>query len=113
MKPLYWVVKRNPREGALWEKLEELPIEFDEFTELFSRQVVERKLKKKEDAVVKQPKVTHAKLLDSKRSQNVGILIKSLGLDIEVVRTAVMDFDLRDVDLETIEKVYESVSGVN
>jgi len=95
----------------LWEKLEEIPVEsWEDFTELFGRQVVERKLKKTEEQEVKVQRVVAAKVLDSKRSQNVGILIKSLNLDIDTVRHAVIEFDLSNLSLETIEKVYESVS---
>lgn len=64
----------------LWDKLEEAEIEdIKEFSDLFSRQVVERKpTKKKED---KPSKVQAMKILDSKRSQNVGILASSLHVD--------------------------------
>lgn len=88
-------------------------IELADFTDLFSRQVVERKLRKKDEDenAGKTPKVTYAKILDSKRSQNVGILVKSLNLDIETVRHAVIEFDTSAVDLETIQKVYDSVSS--
>jgi formin 2 len=64
----------------LWEKLEEAEIEdLKEFSDLFSRQVVERKpTKKKEETPCK---VQAMKILDSKRSQNVGILASSLHVD--------------------------------
>lgn len=64
----------------LWDKLQEAEIEdIKEFSDLFSRQVVERKpTKKKED---KPSKVQAMKILDSKRSQNVGILASSLHVD--------------------------------
>ena len=70
--------------SKLWETLDELEIEsWDDFTTLFSRQVVEKKPKK---AVEEKPvKVQSMKILDSKRSQNVGILVKSLNLDIQTV----------------------------
>jgi len=94
-------------EVKLWEKLEELPVEnWDDFTTLFSRQVVEKKVVKKvEDKPVKQQSI---KILDSKRSQNVGILVKSLNLDIENVKNAVFEFDLSVISLETLEKILEN-----
>ncbi|CAL8124173.1 unnamed protein product [Orchesella dallaii] len=127
MKPLYWTriqirlpaqqpvpkpeteTTDGPKKEKLWEKLEEIQVEsWEDFTELFGRQVVERKLKKTEEQEVKVQKIVAAKVLDSKKSQNVGILIKSLNLDIETVRHAVIEFDLSNLSLETLEKVYES-----
>jgi len=73
------------KEGKLWDSLEELPVkDWNDFTTLFSRQVVEKKLPKK----VEEKPVKHqsAKILDSKRSQNVGILIKSMNIDIDTVK---------------------------
>jgi formin 2 len=69
-----------PVTGLLWDKLQEAEIEdIKQFSDLFSRQVVERKpTKKKED---KPSKVQAMKILDSKRSQNVGILASSLHVD--------------------------------
>lgn len=64
----------------LWDQLEEAQIdEMKEFSDLFSRQVVERKPTKKKEE--KPSKVQAMKILDSKRSQNVGILSSSLHVD--------------------------------
>jgi formin 2 len=66
--------------GLLWDKLEEAEIEdIQVFSDLFSRQVVERKPTKKKEE--KPSKVQAMKILDSKRSQNVGILASSLHVD--------------------------------
>lgn len=84
---MFWICVFSPTPSVpaagtelLWHKLEEAEIEnIKEFSDLFSRQVVERKpTKKKED---KPSKVQAMKILDSKRSQNVGILASSLHVD--------------------------------
>lgn len=64
----------------LWDQLEEAQIDdMKEFSDLFSRQVVERKPTKKKEE--KPSKMQAMKILDSKRSQNVGILSSSLHVD--------------------------------
>ena len=79
MRPLYWTriqVPANHDQAQLdtqdlWEELEEIPIELDEFDSLFSRPQVQPKAKKenKKKDSDEAPKVTAAKLLDPKRSQ--------------------------------------------
>ncbi|KAJ8967555.1 hypothetical protein NQ314_002871 [Rhamnusium bicolor] len=99
MKPLYWTrilappdITEESQQIALWKEIDELPLEsLSEFTELFSRQVVTRKptIKKQEQKA----KVEAVKLLDSKRSQNVGILAQSLRADIQEIENAIYNFD--------------------
>ena len=84
MRPLYWTriqVPANHDQAQLetqdlWEELEEIPIELDEFDSLFSRPQVQPKAKKenKKKDSDETPKVTAAKLLDPKRSQVCFIL---------------------------------------
>lgn len=92
----------------VWEKIDELPVQnWEDFHKLFARQVVEKKVvKKKEEKPVK---VQSIKILDSKRSQNVGILIKSLNLEIEMVKQAIFEFDLSVINQEVLEKILEIV----
>ncbi|PNF17727.1 hypothetical protein B7P43_G07384 [Cryptotermes secundus] len=125
MKPLYWTRIIVPPSGQpapvassstpsvpaagtelLWHKLEEAEIEdIKEFSDLFSRQVVERKpTKKKED---KPSKVQAMKILDSKRSQNVGILASSLHVDFSEIENAIYNFDTSVVNLEALQQIYE------
>lgn len=102
----------------MWEKLEEVSVgSWDDFTKLFSRQVIERKeLKaKKEDKV---PTVKAVSILDPKKAQNVGIFIRSNKLeddkrnpDISKIRDAVFELDLSEVKLETLEKILDIVSS--
>ncbi|XP_035706771.1 protein cappuccino isoform X3 [Folsomia candida] len=92
--------------SKVWEKLDEVPVpSWDDFHKLFSRQVVEKKITKKVE--VKPAKLQSIKILDSKRSQNVGILIKSLNLDIEHVKQAIFEFDLSVINSEVLEKILE------
>lgn len=118
MKPLYWtriiapsqLVVQEGSNSALWNEIEEISTdELDEFSRLFSRQVITRKpstvikveRKEKKDAV---------KLLDSKRSQNVGILAQSLHIDFQEIENAIYNFDTSIVSLEALQQIYEAVS---
>lgn len=95
-------------ESPLWSQLEEVPLEnMSEFTELFSRQVVTRKPTVKKVEVT--AKVAAVKLLDSKRSQNVGILAQSLHVDFQEIENAIYNFDTSIVSLESLQQIYEAV----
>lgn len=74
----------------------------------YFRQVVTRKpvVKKLEQKA----KVEAVKLLDSKRSQNVGILAQSLRADMHEIENAIYNFDTSIVSLETLQQIYEVVS---
>ncbi|GFQ85170.1 formin-2 [Trichonephila clavata] len=115
MKPLYWTriqVQDPPAaipetKTCLWQKLEEaVPSDLDEFTELFSRQTRERKAASKTKTKKDKTKEV-AKLLDQKRSQNVGILISSLRIEIADVENAVYNFDTSTLDLDALQALYE------
>ncbi|ENN75324.1 hypothetical protein D910_06612 [Dendroctonus ponderosae] len=131
MKPLYWtriLVKTEKLENssALWDEIDELPIETlpEDFMKLFSRQVggfIDAKnslilksnflkvvnrtptIKKQEQ----KPKVEVVKLLDSKRSQSVGILAHSLRQDFNEIENAIYTFDTSVVCLEALQQIYE------
>ncbi|XP_049823318.1 formin-2-like isoform X3 [Aethina tumida] len=112
MKPLYWtrIVAQNTAaeepSSALWTQIDELPLEdLHEFTDLFSRQVIVRTPTVKKE--VKKTKVEAVKLLDSKRSQNVGILAQSLHVDFQEIENAVYNFDTSIVSLEALQQIYE------
>jgi hypothetical protein len=68
---------KNSQDSKLWEKIEELPVaSWDDFTDLFGRQVIE----KKEPKVKVDEKPVTAKtfsVLDQKRAQMVGIFVRS------------------------------------
>lgn len=116
MKPLYWnrivVPKSEPigdTSAPLWVQLDEIPLEnISDFENLFSRQVITRKpTVKKVEAKVK---VEAVKLLDSKRSQNVGILAQSLHVEFQEIENAIYNLDTSIVSLEALQRIYESVS---
>ncbi|KYB25505.1 cappuccino [Tribolium castaneum] len=115
MKPLYWTrilapagtdSVNSPSSDALWTQIDELPLDsLNEFVDLFSRQVVTRKptVKKQEQKA----KAEAVKLLDSKRSQNVGILAQSLHVDFQEIENAIYNFDTSIVSLEALQQIYE------
>lgn len=108
-----FLIVSSPLEGTplepLWEKLEEAKIEdYSEFNELFSRQVVTKKPTKKKTR--NNSKQEPAKILDSKRSQNVGILSSSLHIDFSEIENAIYHFDTSVVSLEALQHIYEVVS---
>jgi formin 2 len=98
----------DPDNQDLWEELEETPIEVEEFDSLFSRPQVKPKAKKedKKESEKKSTKIVVAKLLDAKRSQNVGIFIKSKHLqDIIELENTIYNFDNSVIDFETLSQV--------
>lgn len=119
MKPLYWTrILANtippPAQGdsescfkPLWLEIEETSLgSIDEFTDLFSRQVVKAPAKKKVEV---KTKIKPVKILDSKRSQNVGILAQSLHVEFSEIENAVYNFDTSVVSLEALHQIYELV----
>ncbi|XP_074036306.1 formin protein cappuccino isoform X2 [Leptinotarsa decemlineata] len=115
MKPLYWTrilatqtdTTDDPKaKSALWREINELPLnDMSEFAELFSRQVVNRKPTVKK--IEQKNKVEPVKLLDGKRSQNVGILAQSLKIDTQEIENAIYNFDTSIVSLEALQQIYE------
>ncbi|XP_069465115.1 formin-2-like isoform X2 [Ambystoma mexicanum] len=96
MKPLYWTRillnnKRDSNAPLVWEAIDNLNLEYEEFEDLFSKAAVKKV----------------AKLLNTKRSQAVGILMSSLHLDMKDIRHAILNFDTSVVDLETIRALFE------
>ncbi|XP_044733985.1 protein cappuccino-like isoform X2 [Chrysoperla carnea] len=118
MKPLYWTrivipITNQPEpsidttDKPLWLQLEETPLpNITEFVDLFSRQVMTKKPTIKK--VEKPSKIQAVKILDSKRSQNVGILAQSLHVDFSEVENAIYNFDTSVVNLESLQQIYEA-----
>ncbi|XP_050346682.1 protein cappuccino isoform X2 [Nymphalis io] len=119
MKPLYWTrilaapilptcqgEAESTAVKPLWLEIEEAKLDnIDEFTDLFSRQVVKAPVKKKVE--VKTKKIQPIKILDSKRSQNVGILAQSLHIEFSEIENAIYNFDTSVVSLEALQQIYE------
>ncbi|XP_049867761.1 protein cappuccino-like isoform X2 [Pectinophora gossypiella] len=117
MKPLYWtrILAAPPPQAVdhgelvptkpLWLEIEETKLDnIDEFTDLFSRQVVKAPVKKKVEV---KTKIQPVKVLDSKRSQNVGILAQSLHVEFSEIENAIYNFDTSVVSLEALQQIYE------
>ena len=118
MRPLYWTriqVPNTPSDGTnngdvgtLWEDLEDIPIEVDEFDDMFSRPVIKVNKGRKENHEVKKEdpaKMAVTKLLDPKRSQNIGIFMKSNRLSIQEVENTIYNFDNSVIDFETLGQI--------
>ncbi|XP_054155040.1 formin-2-like [Oppia nitens] len=106
---------RPPKPKYLWDNIDESKHFIDdEFVDLFSRQVIEKKSKSKDgsakegDSAAKKPKAkVAANIIDSKRAHNVGILVRSLHLNIEDIENSVYNFDNSVIDSETLEQIFE------
>lgn len=100
--------KQKPvEEEILWLKIQETELEnLDEFGDLFSRQTI-KKRDKKESTAPKLKMVAKAKVLDSKRSQNIGIIVKSMHVDFSEVENAIYNCDTSVVSLEVLQQILE------
>lgn len=131
MKPLFWtrIVTKGPvvappvqteadapstdvpdgseteKTPELWQEIDETSLDnLDEFTELFSRQVVIPKKKTRDDKD-RPAKIETLKVLDSKRSQTVGIFARSLHVGFEEIEHAIYHCDTSVVSLETLQHI--------
>uniref|UniRef100_A0A8C2DNU2 Formin 2 n=1 Tax=Cyprinus carpio TaxID=7962 RepID=A0A8C2DNU2_CYPCA len=90
MKPLYWtriqLHTKKDSHSVVWEKIEEPSVDFDEFVELFSKTAVKEKKKPLSDTISRSKTKQVVKLLNTKRSQAVGILMSSLHLDMKDIQ---------------------------
>uniref|UniRef100_A0A674AKU1 Formin 2a n=1 Tax=Salmo trutta TaxID=8032 RepID=A0A674AKU1_SALTR len=118
MKPLYWTriqlhrcntdlflfYLRDASGSLVWEKIEEPSVDFDEFVKLFSKSAVKEKKKPISDTITKSKAKQVVKLLNTKRSQNVGILMSSIHLDMKDIQNGEAQQD----EMEKIEKHIKS-----
>lgn len=122
MRPLFWTRIIAPKPEAsetkdecdetdsvvcsnrhLWQEIDETSLDnMNEFTELFSRQPLEPKQK---TDTIKPVKIKNIKILDSKRSQNVGIFARSLHVDIEDIEQAIYNIDTSVVNLDILQHI--------
>lgn len=128
MKPLYWTrivtpiapITQDSVDGPttpegeidkdeLWKEIDETKLDnIDEFTELFSRQGVVPKAKESTPL----PKIKAIKVLDSKRSQNVGIFVRSIHVHFIEIEHAIYHCDTSVVSQETLQNIM-SIRGTN
>ena len=91
---------------AIWFEIEEPDID-DEFVSLFSKTTASKAQTKKPKKLTNSPsKQECVKLLDSKRSQAIGILMTSQRLDFQLIREALVDFDNQILSFETLNSIY-------
>lgn len=120
LKPLFWtrIIAPKPTElveseaiekpvsatpAELWQEIDEADLDnLEEFTEMFSRQAV---MPKKVKTEVKPAKIQTIKVLDSKRSQSVGIFARSLHLDFAEIERAIYFCDTSVVSMETLQQL--------
>ncbi|CAO1310784.1 unnamed protein product [Diamesa serratosioi] len=96
--------KEHDEEEELWQEIDETKLDnLAEFTELFSRQGIVPKVVEK----VKVAKVKTIKILDSKRSQNVGIFVRSIHVDFVEIEHAIYHCDTSVVSLELLQHIME------
>jgi hypothetical protein len=82
------------KESILWNVIEEAKVPTDELDEMFSKAQPKGREKKEEKKVeVKVNKNKPKSIIDSKRSQNVAILIRSKGLEISQIEDCVYNCD--------------------
>ncbi|KAM7354107.1 formin protein cappuccino isoform 2-T2 [Cochliomyia hominivorax] len=87
----------------IWQEIDETSLDnIDEFTELFSREAVVPKVIPK---IKTEVRVRPIKVLDSKRSQNVGILMRSSHIDFCEIEHAIYHVDTSVVSLETLQQI--------
>ncbi|KAI7789886.1 putative formin-2 [Triplophysa rosa] len=112
MKPLYWtriqLHTKKELSSLIWEKVDEPSVDFEEFVNLFSKTAVKEKKKPLSDTISRSKTKQVVKLLNTKRSQAVGILMSSLHLDMKDIQHAVLNLDNTVVDLETLQALYEN-----
>nr|XP_055031921.1 formin-2 [Misgurnus anguillicaudatus]XP_055031922.1 formin-2 [Misgurnus anguillicaudatus] len=112
MKPLYWtrIQLHTKKDSAslVWEKIDEPSVDFEEFVNMFSKTAVKEKKKPLSDTISRSKTKQVVKLLNTKRSQAVGILMSSLHLDMKDIQHAILNLDNTVVDLETLQALYEN-----
>ncbi|GFU07445.1 formin-2 [Nephila pilipes] len=115
MRPLYWTrIQINTPASVekdsecLWDNLKEAELQnWEEFEELFSKQTKKKSPTEPKNNTQSKAKEV-AKLLDQKRSQNVGILISSLHLDLSEIQNALYNFDTSVISTDTLQSVYDA-----
>jgi len=103
MKVLYWNrIQIFKKSEAIWFDVEDLELP-DDFESLFSK-APPQKINKKAKQTNGDKEVL--KLLDSKRSQAVGIFISSKRLDSQIIKDALIGFDSQLLSHETLNAIF-------
>lgn len=95
LKPFFWdKVLANPDSSMVWNQIKSGSFQFDEemIETLFgSAPVNKNKNERKSDSAVKDPPVQYIQLIDTRKAQNISILLKALNLTTEEVRDALLE----------------------
>ena len=110
MKALYWariqscsttVTSAVAPARMIWDEIEDVAVPVDQLETLFSKVTVKAKPKEKTEVKSSPVKTTVAKIIDGKKSQNLGIFLKSKKLDVEIVREVLLESSAF-LELETL-----------
>ena len=105
MKTLYWHrIQIFQRAESIWFDVAEPDID-DDFGLVFAKVEAVKKREVKVD-LKKQGKQECVKLLDAKRAQQLGIIMSSKHLDIQVVRDSLVGFSGDVLNFETLNAIY-------
>ena len=93
----------NRKSEVIWLEVEEVDLN-DDFVELFAKTTITTKNSKQ----LKQTNNTKevAKLLESKRAQTIGIFINSHRLDVQTIKDALINYNSKILDYETLNSIY-------
>ncbi len=116
MKTLYWNrIQIFNESDAIWFTVNEADLDETDFAALFakqpnasakSQQNKNGSTSKKSDKLNHHSKMECVKLLESKRSQAIGILMTSKRLDYHTISDALLHFDNQLLSFETLSSIY-------
>nr|KAG5712398.1 hypothetical protein BaRGS_023977 [Batillaria attramentaria] len=96
------------RDGLFWEDVEEAKLDLEEFDDLFSKVSVMPKKKTSANKPNKPKAKQPAKVVESKRSQAVGILLSTIRLEMSEIEYAILHLDTSLLDVEKFRAIYEN-----
>ena len=111
MKQLYWTRIQIPNPSLqpaapstsntplIWEEVEDVVVEGAELEDMFGK--ADLKTKAKEPKVEEKKVEKVAKIIDGKKSQNLGIFLKSKKIDVELIKQVLFECDT-SCEMETL-----------
>jgi len=104
MKALYWVriqtTSGTANTPVIWDDIEDIDVPVDNLETMFSKVTVKAKVKEKTEPKTAAT-VNVAKIIEAKKSQNLGIFLKSKKLDVDIVREVLLECNSA-LELETL-----------
>ena len=114
MKPLFWTRiqtgnaqpvygANGMKETTIWELIDDLEVDGNVLEENFGKAV----MKPKETKEVKEVQKVEGgkKIIEGKKSTNLGIFLKSKKIDVDFVRQVLVECDNSEMDAETLEQL--------